>query len=236
MKFLFKWLFRLFCLAVVLAVIGLLSFDSILRVIMEHRLRARTGMDAEIGRVSFFWFKPQIEIRDLKLFNPPDYAGTPFLDIPEIFAAYDRQALTRSRLHLTLVRFNLGELDIVKNEAGRTNVFSLGLDLPFAQPGRPGPGGAPGLAEFHRRTGLSFEGIDVLNVSIGTLKFIDLKDRSHNRTQKIGIDNFVKKDVKTPSDLLGLEVLIGLRSGDFFTSLLEEKPPAGAPGLWKLLF
>lgn len=238
MKFVFKWLFRTFLLAVVLAVILALSLNTILRVTMEHRIRAQTGMDAEIGRVSFGWFEPRVEIRDLKIFNPPDYGGTPFLDIPEIHVEYDRLALAHSQLHLTLLRLNLSELDIVKNEAGRTNVFSLGLVLPPRQSAMTNINSAAALAEFQLRTGLVFQSIDALNVSIGTLKYIDLKDQSHNRTQKIGLENCVVKNVKTPADLFGLTALIALRSGDFFTSLLELKTPASAPGpgLMKLLF
>ena len=39
-------------------------------------------------------------------------------------------ALVKNKIHLTLMRFNLGELDIVRNEAGQTNLFALGLALP----------------------------------------------------------------------------------------------------------
>ena len=46
MKRILKWLFRLFLLAVVLTVILLLSLNSILRVYVEHQIRAQTGMDA----------------------------------------------------------------------------------------------------------------------------------------------------------------------------------------------
>jgi len=115
------------------------------------------------------------------------------------------------------MRFNLGELDIVRNEAGQTNLFALGLALP--QKGAAG-GGDRQLKEFKQRTGLDFQGIDALNVSVGTARFIDLKDPSHNREQKIGIDNLVMKNVKTPADLAGLMVLVALRGGDFFTTVL----------------
>jgi hypothetical protein len=237
-KFVFKWMFRLFLLAVLLVAILILSLNSILRVIMEHRLAAQTGMDAEIGRVAFRWFEPQVEIRDLKIYNSPEFGGTLFLDIPEIHLEYDRPALAHSRLHLTLVRFNLGELDIVKNEAGRTNIFALGLALPTGKVGGPATPAATaaGLSEFQRRTGLAFESIDTLNVSIGTLKYLDLKDPRHNRTQKIGIENLVLKNVKTPADLLSLSMIVALRGGDFFNSLLNHPPPAASPGLLKLLF
>ena len=115
MKFIFKWLLRLFILAVVLVVIFFLSLDTIVRLVMQNRIRAQTGMDAEIGKFSFGLTEPTITIKDFKLFNPPSFGGTLFIDIPEIHVEYDRAALAKRELHVTLMRFNLGELDIVKN-------------------------------------------------------------------------------------------------------------------------
>jgi hypothetical protein len=232
-KFFIRWAFRLLFLAIVLVVAAVLSLDSIMRVLMEHRIRAQTGMDAEIGRVSIGLLEPRVEILDLKLFNPPDFGGTPFLNIPEIHVEYDRAALALSKLHLTLVRFNLGELDIVRNEKGQTNLFGLAMGAPLQKSAGPGPN--PATAEFQRQTGLTFQSVDALNVSIGTFRYIDLKDPRHNRTQKIGRDNYVMKNVKSPVDLAGLAFLIALRSGDFFTSLMGEKTPGGGMELLRLL-
>ena len=61
-KWIFKWLLRLFILAVVLVVIFFLSLDSMLRVMMEHRIRAETGMEAEIGKFSLGLVSPTITI------------------------------------------------------------------------------------------------------------------------------------------------------------------------------
>ena len=61
MKFLFKWLLRLFLLAVVLVVVFFLSLDSILRVVAEHNIRAQTGLDAEIGRFHVGLLDPVVE-------------------------------------------------------------------------------------------------------------------------------------------------------------------------------
>jgi uncharacterized protein involved in outer membrane biogenesis len=216
MKTILKWLAVVVVLVVVLAVAFLLSLDTILRVVAENRIRAQTGMNVEIGKFHFGLLDPVVTIKDLKVHNPPAFGGTPFLNIPEIHVEYDRDALAKNQIHLTLVRFNLGELDIVKNEAGETNLLSLGVALP--EKGKTG--GHVGLKEFKQRTGLDFTGIDVLNVSVGTAKFIDLKDPGKNREQKIGIDNLVMKNVKTPADLAGLAVLVALRSGDFFTDVL----------------
>src|ERR1017187_7109442 len=159
MKWLFKWLFRLFLLAVVLIVILLLSLNSILRVWAEHRIRAQTGMAAEIGRFSLSLTEPTGTIQNFKLYNPPSFGGTLFLDIPEIHVEYDRAALARHEIHLTLLRFNLGELDIVKNQAGQTNIFVPNLKSPGGKSG--GSGNA--LANFKKQSGFDFTGIDQLD-------------------------------------------------------------------------
>ena len=217
MRRIFKWLFRLFLLVVVLLVVFLLSLDSIIRVVMENRIHAETGMNAEIGSFTLGLAKPVITIKDFKLFNPPSFGGTPFLDIKEIHAEYDRAALIgKSELRVTLLRFNLAELDIVKNQAGQTNIFSL-VPPPTAK-----KSGVKNKS-FTAQTGLEFKGIDVLNVSFGKARFIDLKDQRNNREQDIGIENCVTPNVKSPADLGPLGLLIALRSGDFFTSLLNGK-------------
>jgi uncharacterized protein involved in outer membrane biogenesis len=229
-KWIFKWALRLFLLAVVLIVILVLSFNSIMRVLIEHNIRKQTGMDAEIGRFQLGIAEPTITIVDMKIYNPPNFGGTPFLEIPEIHVEYDRPALAKRQLHLTLVRFNLGELDIVKNAQGQTNIFSLGLEFPKSTSGN----GNRERDELKRQTGLEFTGIDALNVSVGTFKYIDLKDQRHNRTQRVGLENQVIPNVKSPTDLAGLAVLIELRSGDFFTALVEPGTQNSGPAklLW----
>lgn len=215
MKTFLKWFFGAVQLVVVLVLVFLLSLDTILRTVAENRIRAQTGMDVEIGKFHLGLLEPVVTIKDLKIHNPPSFGGTPFLNIPEIHVEYDRDALLKNKIHVTLMRFNLGELDIVRNEAGETNLFALGVALP--KKGQAGV--SKELKEFKQRTGLDFQGIDALNVSVGTARFIDLKDPSNNREQKIGIDNFVMKNVKTPADLAGLAVLVALRGGDFFTGV-----------------
>jgi uncharacterized protein involved in outer membrane biogenesis len=217
-KFIFKWLLRLFILAVVLVIIFFLSLNSILRTVIEHNIRAQTGMDAEIGRFKLGLLEPTVEIQNLKIYNPPSFGGTPFLDIPEIHVEYDRAALAKHEIHVTLMRFNLGEFDIVKNEVGRTNIFSLGAAVPAKK-----PGGAPTTINFKKQTGYDFKGIDVLTVWVGTAKYIDLKDQRNNRTQKIDIENLPLRNVKSQTDLISLMVFIELRSDYFFSSIVGSK-------------
>ena len=214
-KWIFKWLFRLAFLAVLLVVVLIVSLNSILRISIEHNIRAQTGMDAEIGRVEMGWTEPTFEIRDLKIYNPPSFGGTPFLDIPEIHIEYDRVALLKGELHLTLLRLNLAELDVVKSRNGDINVFALG------QPQKRNSGIA--IPSFKKDTGYDFKGIDAVNFSFNKEKFIDLQNPRNNREQTVGLQNCVVPDVKSARDLAGLAVIIDLRSNHFFDSLVSEQ-------------
>ena len=133
MKFIFKWLLRLFIVAVVLLVVFFLSFDSIMRVVIEHKIRAQTGMEAKIGKFHLGLLEPVVEIKDLRLYNSAEFGGAPFLNIPEIHVEYDKPALKKGEIHITLLRFNLGELDIVKNRPARPILFALGMAVPTAK-------------------------------------------------------------------------------------------------------
>jgi hypothetical protein len=219
-KWLFKWMFRLVLLAVVLLIVFLLSFNSIVRVLIEHNIRKQTGMDAEIGRVEVGWTEPTFEIRDMKIYNPPAFGGTPFLDIPEIHVEYDRRALLTGNLHLTLLRLNLEELDIVKSRKGELNLFALGK-MPQKKSGISMP-------SFKEQTGYDFTGIDALNVSYNKEKFIDLQNPRNNREQTVALHNCVVPDVKSARDLAGLAFLINLRSNHFFDPLIAGQLKSGS--------
>jgi len=216
-RWIFKWLFRLFLLAAVLMVILLLSLNSIVRVVMEHNIRTQTGMDAEIGRVKVGLIEPTFEIEDLKIYNSPNFGGTPFLDIAEIHAEYDRVALARKQIHLTLMRFNLAELDIVKDRNGRLNISTLSNP-----PQKKGAAAAPAAPNFKKQTGYDFKEIDALNVTFNKAKYIDLQNPANNRQQVFGIQNCVVPDVKSANDLAGLVFLIDLRSNHFFDGLIGK--------------
>jgi hypothetical protein len=202
MKWLFKWLFRLALLLVVLIVALVLSKDAIMKAVAEQRIRARTGMDVKIGRFSFGLLSPVVTIENLKLYNRPEFGGTPFLDIPELHVEYDRAALAGRKLHITLMRFSLSELNVVRNEAGQTNLVSL-----MAQPDTRAAGG-----KSHRRASdFEFTGIDVLNLSLGKVRFLDLKDPRQNGALDLGVKNQVFRNVNSESDVFGVLLMIWLR-------------------------
>jgi uncharacterized protein involved in outer membrane biogenesis len=223
-KWLFKWAFRLIAL-VILAVVLLLIFkDTIFRMIAEHQIRAQTGMDVKIGRFSSGILSPVVTIENLKLYNTPEFGGTDFLIIPELHIELDADALAQQKLHIKLIRFNLAELDVVRNKAGETNIVSMLSKMPK---GKLAPHGVSVGAKK-----LDFEGIDVLNLSLGRMRFIDLQNRNNDRDVPVNIDNQVFNNVKTEGDVYGMMFLIWLRSGgaslvkprDIANDLLNRKP------------
>jgi hypothetical protein len=222
MKWLFKWALRIVFLAVVTIILLLVFKDTILRRVTEYRIRAETGMDVKIGRLSTGI--NGVTFENLKLYNTPQFGGTEFLIIPELHIEFDTEALAAQKIKIKLMRFNLAELDVVKNQAGETNLVTMLAKMPK---GRLAPHGIRiGGKKFE------FESVDVLNLSIGRMRLIDLKDRKNDRDVAINADNQVFNNVKTEGDIYSILFLIWLRSGgaslikpsDIANDLLSRKP------------
>ena len=212
MKWLFKWLFRLVLLLVVLLAVLVLSKDAIVKAAVERQVRAQTGMDVKIGRFRVGIFSPVVAIEDLRLYNTPEFGGTAFVNIPELHVKYDRVSLVRRKLHITLLRLDLAELNIVKNEAGKTNLVSM---MDQARRQRP--------PSRNRPPDIEFAGIDVLNLSLGRLRLLDLKDRQKSGELYIGLRDQVFRNLKSESDVLGVLFVIWLRSGDRLPAQLTAR-------------
>ena len=193
----FKILWWLTFVVVVLAIIVFANRDLIVKQLAEREIRAATGLEPEIGDFSFSVLEPKLTLNNFRLYNTAEFGGTLFLDVPELHIEYDRAALRRHELHITLLRVNLHELDVVKNAAGATNLMSIANTV---APRKSGGGGRT-VASINGR---KFTGIDLLNLSIGAAKFVDLKDQRRNRAVAIGIENQIYTNVVSSADLHGL--------------------------------
>jgi len=179
---------------------------------------------------------PVLTIEDFKVYNSAEFGGTPFLNIPELHLELDADALSRHQLHIKMMRFNLAELDVVRNEAGQTNIYSI-LDKVKAEAAQDGSRMPNLLKDFE------FTGIDVLNLTLGKASFIDLKDPKHNREIRVDLQNQIFRGVKSDADLYGILFMVWLRSGGNFALApahadapatrieppLEKLPPAKKP-------
>ncbi|MFO1488998.1 MAG: hypothetical protein U1F65_11025 [Verrucomicrobiota bacterium] len=206
MKWLFKWLLRIVLLLVILLALAVAAFfyrDAMLRSVMEERFRAQTGMEVKVGKVTSSIFSRAVTVQNLKLYNTAEFGGAPLLEIPELYLKCDSSALAQRHLRIELARVNVAQLNVVRNDAGQTNLFSLagGLGLPGKSKRSPDIGG------------FTFDKIDVLNLSVGKVQFIDLKNPRKNREVRVNLENQIFKDVKSGEDLDTILFMIWLKSG-----------------------
>ena len=122
---LIKWLFLLLVIAITLIVGLLYSKDSLAKAAVEQQIRAQTGMDVKIEKLSLGVFSPIVRIDKLTLSNPADFGGIPFLQVRDLYAEYDREALAHRELQLKLLRLTVAELAVVRNDMGQTNIVNL---------------------------------------------------------------------------------------------------------------
>jgi uncharacterized protein involved in outer membrane biogenesis len=199
MKKLFKWLFRLFLVLFLLLALLILFLDPIAKSLAERQIRRLTGLEVVIGRLSVGLLHPTLSVQNFKLFNSDDFGGSTFIDIPALQVEYDLQAIRLKKIHLNLVRLNLGELHVVQNKDGKTNLQAL-QDRQKSQSPSPAFGGAK--AEF--------DGIDTFKLTIGRLKFTSDKNSARNEEAYVGVKNETLKNVKSAQDLQPLAARIAL--------------------------
>ena len=124
-KLLFRWLFRLLVLLIVLAVAGVLLLNPIAKELTVYRLKRDTGMDVKIGRFEVGILDPGLTIEHLVLYNTADFGGSPFVELPELRIQYDRGNFFSHNAHFKLIRINLTQLNVVEDKKGRTNIEIL---------------------------------------------------------------------------------------------------------------
>jgi uncharacterized protein involved in outer membrane biogenesis len=203
-KFIFRWTLRLFLLLVVLVVVLVLCKDAILRSVVERQISRQTGMETHVGKFGSHLTSPVVDIENLRLYNPPEFGGAPFVRIPELHLEYDLDAARRGRLGFKLVRFNLAELNVVRNEAGQLNIKMKSLS---------GKGGGAAGSGKGRWPQVEFGGIGMLNLTLGKVRFTDLKTPTNNRVVDLDVRNEIFKNIKSEDELYGVLMLLMWRHG-----------------------
>ncbi len=220
-KFVFRWAFRLLLLALVLGIGLLLLKDNIARNLAEDRVRKQTGFDTRIGKLEFSLFTPRLRAENVVLYNPVEYGGSVFLDIPELNIEYDRSRLALGKLHLSLLRLNLREFHIVEGQQGRTNLLEL---LRNAAPEMVGAATGSGFS------GYVFDGIDTLNLSVGTVRYTNMRLPKRNQVARLEMRDDLTHNLRTEQDLTAILFKVLLRAGIPIYSDIPPKaqltPPA----------
>lgn len=191
-----RWGLRLVGVGVVLGIFALLVKDPIFKALAERRLRAQTGLEVSIRRFATGLLSPVLTIEDLKLYNTPEFGGSVFLSVPELFLEYDPVAAAQGRLHIRRARLNLAELNVVVNRAGHTNLLAI---LARAQPANA-PSNSP-IAVPTTPARFQFGGLDHLWLSLGVARVTHLDNPAENREFPIQWKNQEVKDLKTAEEV-----------------------------------
>jgi uncharacterized protein involved in outer membrane biogenesis len=214
MRRLFRWLFRLLILMIVLAVALVLLKDTLVKALAEWQIHRRTGLDATIRSLEVGLFSPTLTTEGLKLFNPAGFGGTAFIEIQEVRFEYDFPKAMIGKARLRVLRVNLAELNIVRNQAGQTNLVAIleilernrmAREKPMPQsslaPTGQGTNQAPALQPVTTKPrDAVFDGIDRLYLSLGTVKFTDLGQPTQSWVHNIGWKDYETKDIRTSKD------------------------------------
>jgi hypothetical protein len=217
MRKLFKWTFRIVLLLIVLVVLAAVFRNHIIKFITEWQLREETGMHASIGKIQVGIRSPFIKIENLRLKNTREFGGATFINIPEIYLEYDRDALVAGKFHATVARFNMSDVNIVRNLAGQTNVYVL----------------AEHMDKVHRkkhRKVPDFNAIDTLTLTLGKARYFDMKNPTNNFEFNFLLQNETVKNVKSEKDLNGIILLAVIRNtlamsgtrGNSFSSFIQD--------------
>lgn len=187
MKFLVRWLFRLLVLALVLALALLLLKDRLLGEYLEVQFRRATGLELQIGWLEVALFAPVVRAENVRVYNPPEFGGAPWLTAQEVHAEYDRAALWRGDLHLRLLRLHLTELVVVEDGRGGQNLQALAGRWPWAN--------------TRKTDGRRFVGLDTLNLTLERVRRVNLRAPERNLTLDPALRGQVWQGLRTPADL-----------------------------------
>ncbi len=188
----------------VVAVVFIAAFvkDIIIKTSVEKGIELVTGLKLNIGGFSVGILKPIVDIKNLKLLNPPEFPDRTMVDMPEIYVKYDLPAIIGGKIHLPEVRLALKEFVVVKNANGKLNLDAL----------RTVRAEKEGRATFQKAPGKAPEiKIDVLKLSIGKAVYKDYSKGGAPDVKEFNINlNESYTNVDNPYALVSLIVVKAL--------------------------
>ncbi len=215
MKFLLKWAFRLFLLLLVLLAVLALSFDTIVTSIAENKLRKQTSLEVRLEKFELRPWSGHARVEKLVIYNPAEFGGGPLVNIAELHVEYDPALARERKLHMSVLRFNLAELNIVVDKNGQSNLDGVRKAVEEIRRGqRVARTNAP----------MEFAGLDMLNLTLGKGTWTDLRSSGTPRTFDLGVHNEVVQGVKDSKELVAKLTPILVRAGLAFFGVGQPIP------------
>lgn len=119
----------MFKLAKILLILILISI--LIAAILRHNLcqhliiktaAGATGLELSIQDLDLDILNNSLYMRGITLFNPPGFKNKVLGKVKEIFIEYDSLDFLSGRLHLRQVKADIGEINIIRNEKGSSNL------------------------------------------------------------------------------------------------------------------
>ena len=205
-----RWVIAVLVIFLLAALLAILSRDIVLKRVLERRIQERTGLKAEIGSFESGLQTASFHLRDVKLYNRADFGGLLMMDMPELFVSVDAAAVAAGKLHLPELRLRLNELNIIRDEKGRSNVDQIESDH-FT-----GSGGGSRTNSSPPARALEFAGIDLLILTINRVRYTDRANSKFNFDLDPGLkeERFtnIKTDEEIGSKLFRLIVTVAMKA------------------------
>jgi len=225
MKKFIRWLAGITGALIVLLVILVLVRDPLMKLIARSQIEAETGLRAEIGEFKTTLGTGVFEIRNLKLYNPPEFGGSLMADVPELVVDVSPEKAANGVLQFQLLKLELTALNIVKRADGRLNLDGVEKKL------------RERIARRKKKKGKDFEfefgGIAEMRLTVRKVQYTDLKLPTRTRALDLAVQDEVVTDLKTEEDLqrwagaMMFRILMHISLGDRDGTALEQANTKG---------
>lgn len=140
---------------VLLIVVVILGRNMIIKSSVPPAVKKITGFEASIGDIDVGLLSSKVGLKDLKVMNPSDFGEKMMLDAPEIYVEYKLPTMMSQRREFPVIRLNIQQVVVVKNEKGESNVARIMEFKPKSE--------GPSAENF----------FGTLDLTLGTVRYVD---------------------------------------------------------------
>jgi hypothetical protein len=151
-----KLLTRVVIGLLVLLIVLFLGRNFIARKSVEIGATKATGFPLTIGAMDVGLFSSKLDVRDLKLMNPPEFQEKMFVDMPQLYVDYRLGSMLSGSPHVNDMLINIKQLVIAKNAKNESNAMKL--------KGIVSPPGSTSSTKYS---------VDKLRIHVGTVTTVD---------------------------------------------------------------
>ncbi len=177
--------------------------NTIAKIAVEKGVEVVAGLQMKMRALNIGLIKTVVDIKGLRIFNPPTFPDKVMLDAPEIYVDYDLGDIIKGKIHLKELRINVKEFIAVKKKDGELNLNSLRVvkDSSGRKEEKPSQGSA--MPEVQ---------IDTLSLKIGKVIYKDYSAGGEPSVKEFDINiDESHQDVDDPEKLVSLIVISALR-------------------------